>query len=84
MGSRTSTVSQKNSMVISFARCHTESRVSIDFSCTVSEIQNTGHSRRTSPYEIIQARFCEKHDGHQLCAMLRAESSFDQFLVHLV
>ncbi|RRT70603.1 hypothetical protein B296_00014073 [Ensete ventricosum] len=59
MGSRTSTVSQKNSMVINFVRCHTQSRVSIDFLCTVSKIQNTGHSRRISPWEVIRARFYE-------------------------
>ncbi|RWV76868.1 hypothetical protein GW17_00062401 [Ensete ventricosum] len=32
-------------MVINFARSRTLSQVSIDFSCIVSEIQNTGHSR---------------------------------------
>ncbi|RWW41023.1 hypothetical protein BHE74_00053517 [Ensete ventricosum] len=45
MGSRMSTVSQKNSTVINFARCHAHSRVSIGFSYTTSEIQNTCHSR---------------------------------------
>ncbi|RZS09690.1 hypothetical protein BHM03_00040791 [Ensete ventricosum] len=60
MGNRTSTVSQKNTMVINIARCHTHSQVSIDFSCTVSEIQNTGHSQRISPWEAVRERFCEK------------------------
>ncbi|RZS29335.1 hypothetical protein BHM03_00063050 [Ensete ventricosum] len=41
MGSHTSTVSRKNMTVINFARCHVQIRVSIGFSCTVSEIQNT-------------------------------------------
>ncbi|RWW37469.1 hypothetical protein BHE74_00057406 [Ensete ventricosum] len=50
MGSRTSTVSRKNVIVINFARSHTQIRVSIGFSCTVSEIQNTGHSRHISPW----------------------------------
>ncbi|RZS24014.1 hypothetical protein BHM03_00057032 [Ensete ventricosum] len=36
------------------------SRVSIDFSCTVSEIQNTCHSRRISRLEVVRARFHEK------------------------
>ncbi|RZR75349.1 hypothetical protein BHM03_00055223, partial [Ensete ventricosum] len=36
------------------------SRVSIGFSCTISEIQNTGHSRRISPWEVVQTRFREK------------------------
>ncbi|RWV85744.1 hypothetical protein GW17_00052439 [Ensete ventricosum] len=51
MGSRTRMVSQKNSMVINIARCHT----AIDFSFTVSKIQNNGHSRRISPWEVIRA-----------------------------
>ncbi|RRT71520.1 hypothetical protein B296_00017895 [Ensete ventricosum] len=41
MGICTSTVLQKNATVINFA----QSRDSIDFSCTVMEIQNTGHSQ---------------------------------------
>ncbi|RRT39226.1 hypothetical protein B296_00041105 [Ensete ventricosum] len=49
MGSRTSTVSQKNTTVINLV----QSRVSIDSSCTVSEIQNTSHSQRISPWEVI-------------------------------
>ncbi|RRT31301.1 hypothetical protein B296_00058112 [Ensete ventricosum] len=40
-----SLVSRKNSTVINFAH----SRVSISFSCTDSEIQNTGLSRLISP-----------------------------------
>ncbi|RRT45880.1 hypothetical protein B296_00009926 [Ensete ventricosum] len=56
MGSHTSTVSRKNTTVINFA----QSRVSIDFSCTISEFQNTGHSQRISPREVVRAPFCEK------------------------
>ncbi|RZS18825.1 hypothetical protein BHM03_00051149 [Ensete ventricosum] len=40
-------VSQKNATVINFARSH--SQVLIGFSCTVSEIRNTGNSQRISP-----------------------------------
>ncbi|RZS10614.1 hypothetical protein BHM03_00041865 [Ensete ventricosum] len=50
MGSRTSTVSRKNVTVINFARSHALIRVSIGFSCTVSEIQNTCYSRHISPW----------------------------------
>ncbi|RZS28110.1 hypothetical protein BHM03_00061670 [Ensete ventricosum] len=50
MGSRTSTLSKKNTTVINFVRSRALSRVSIGFSCTVSEIQNTGHSRCISPW----------------------------------
>ncbi|RWW61649.1 hypothetical protein BHE74_00031280 [Ensete ventricosum] len=49
MGSVMSTVSRKNVTIINFA----QSRVSIAFSCTVSKIQNTGHSQHISPWEVI-------------------------------
>ncbi|RRT31187.1 hypothetical protein B296_00054211 [Ensete ventricosum] len=49
MGSRTSTLSQKNTTVINFARSRA-SQVSIGFSCTISEIQNTCDSRCNSPW----------------------------------
>ncbi|RRT31723.1 hypothetical protein B296_00053117 [Ensete ventricosum] len=49
MRSRTSMLSQKNTTNINFAR----SRVSIGFSCTVSEIQNTGLSRLISLWEVV-------------------------------
>ncbi|RRT66753.1 hypothetical protein B296_00008360 [Ensete ventricosum] len=55
MGSRMSTISRKNAMVINFAQSHAQRRVSIGFSCTVSEIQNIGHSQRISPWEVILA-----------------------------
>ncbi|RWW60258.1 hypothetical protein BHE74_00032760 [Ensete ventricosum] len=37
-----------------------ESQVSIDFLCTISEIQNTGHSQRISPREAVRTRFRKK------------------------
>ncbi|RZS24515.1 hypothetical protein BHM03_00057595 [Ensete ventricosum] len=49
MGSHTNTVSRKNAKVINFVRSHMQSQILIGFSCTVSEIQNTGHSKRNSP-----------------------------------
>ncbi|RWV77316.1 hypothetical protein BHE74_00023226 [Ensete ventricosum] len=54
--SRMSTILRKNATIIIFA----QSRVSINFSCTVLEIQNTGHSQRISPWEVVRARFHEK------------------------
>ncbi|RWW56280.1 hypothetical protein BHE74_00037020 [Ensete ventricosum] len=48
MGSHTSMISRKNVTVINFGQNHARSRVSIDFLCIVSEIQNTGHSQRIS------------------------------------
>ncbi|RZR96890.1 hypothetical protein BHM03_00025969 [Ensete ventricosum] len=43
-----------------FARSRAHSRVSINFSCTISKIQNIGHSRRISPWEVVRARFRKK------------------------
>ncbi|RWW37305.1 hypothetical protein BHE74_00057606 [Ensete ventricosum] len=54
--SRTSIVSRKNMMIINF----TQSLVSISFWCNVSEFQNTGHSKRFSPWGVVQAWFHKK------------------------
>ncbi|RRT58957.1 hypothetical protein B296_00007807 [Ensete ventricosum] len=56
MGSHTIMVSRKNLMVINF----TQSRVLIDFSCSVSKIHNSGHSQRINPWEVVRAWFHEK------------------------
>ncbi|RZS19874.1 hypothetical protein BHM03_00052330, partial [Ensete ventricosum] len=50
----------KNMTVINFARCCVQSRVSIDFSCTVSKIQNIGHSRCISSREVVPTQIREK------------------------
>ncbi|RWW48051.1 hypothetical protein BHE74_00045913 [Ensete ventricosum] len=60
MVSRTSMVSRKNATVINFPQSRAQSRFSIGFSCTISEIQNIGHSRRISPWEVIRTRFHKK------------------------
>ncbi|RWV80964.1 hypothetical protein GW17_00057678 [Ensete ventricosum] len=57
MRTRTYMVSQKNVMLINFA----QSLVSIGFSCNVSEFQNTGHSQRFSPWEVVGAWFYDKN-----------------------
>ncbi|RZS23035.1 hypothetical protein BHM03_00055885 [Ensete ventricosum] len=49
MGSRTSTVLQKNVTVINFAYCHARNCVLIGFLFTISEIKNSGHSQCFSP-----------------------------------
>ncbi|RWW39832.1 hypothetical protein BHE74_00054799 [Ensete ventricosum] len=51
MGSRTSTVSQKNMTIINFAQSRTQSRFRSNFSCTISKIQNTSYSQRINPWE---------------------------------
>ncbi|RWW39409.1 hypothetical protein BHE74_00055267 [Ensete ventricosum] len=56
MGSHTSKASRKNMTVINFA----QSQVLIDFSHTISEFQNTGHSHHMNPWGVVRARFCEK------------------------
>ncbi|RRT64632.1 hypothetical protein B296_00040352 [Ensete ventricosum] len=53
MGSSTSTVSRKKVTIINLVQSRTQIRVSIDFSCPISKIQNTGHSQRISPWEVI-------------------------------
>ncbi|RZS04910.1 hypothetical protein BHM03_00035316 [Ensete ventricosum] len=53
-------VLRKNATVINFARSHAQNRVLIDFSCTVTKIQNTGHSERISQWEVVRAQFHEK------------------------
>ncbi|RRT68426.1 hypothetical protein B296_00035780 [Ensete ventricosum] len=51
MGSLTSTILQKNMMVINFA----QSRVSTDFLSIVLEIQNSSHSQCICPCEVVRA-----------------------------
>ncbi|RRT60477.1 hypothetical protein B296_00038525 [Ensete ventricosum] len=70
-GSCTNTVSRKNTTVKNFVQNHARSQVSIDFSRTISEIQNTGHFQRISPWDVVCARFREKRDGHKLCKVTR-------------
>ncbi|RZR75230.1 hypothetical protein BHM03_00052367, partial [Ensete ventricosum] len=67
MVSLMSMVSRKNATVVNFV----QSRVSIGFSCIVSEIQNTGSSRCIIPWEVVQARFPKKCDGHKHYAKSR-------------
>ncbi|RRT31248.1 hypothetical protein B296_00056656 [Ensete ventricosum] len=76
MVSHMSMVSLKIATFINFA----QSRVSIVFSCTVSEIQNTFLSHLISPREVVQARFRKKYNGHKLCS--KSVSSFDRFFMH--
>ncbi|RRT71522.1 hypothetical protein B296_00017899 [Ensete ventricosum] len=60
MGSHTITVSRKYATAINFVQCHAQSQVLNGFSCTVSEIQKTGHSQRIRAWEVIRPQFCEK------------------------
>ncbi|RZS24512.1 hypothetical protein BHM03_00057592 [Ensete ventricosum] len=60
MGCRMSIVSRKNVTVLNFSRSRAQSRVLIDFSCTILENQNIGHSRCISQWEVIQKWFHEK------------------------
>ncbi|RWW55765.1 hypothetical protein BHE74_00037569 [Ensete ventricosum] len=56
MRSRMSMVSRENVMTKNFA----QSRVSIDFSCTVSKIRNTSHFQCICTWKVVRARFREK------------------------
>ncbi|RZS12645.1 hypothetical protein BHM03_00044124 [Ensete ventricosum] len=46
-------VTRKNAIVLKFTQSRSQRRVSIDFSYTISKIQNTGHSQSISPWEVI-------------------------------
>ncbi|RZR91201.1 hypothetical protein BHM03_00019278 [Ensete ventricosum] len=62
IGSRTSMVSRKNTMVINF----TQSRGSISFSCTILVSKKTVHSQYISTWKVIRAWFHKKYDDHKL------------------
>ncbi|RWW53777.1 hypothetical protein BHE74_00039696, partial [Ensete ventricosum] len=53
---RTSTVSRKNTTTLNFV----QSRVLIDFLCTISKFQNIGHSQLIRPWDGVRARFHKK------------------------
>ncbi|RRT38759.1 hypothetical protein B296_00039521 [Ensete ventricosum] len=78
MGSHTNRVLRKNSMDIIFAQCHTRSRVSIGFLCTVSVIQNTILPNVFAHGKSYEHDFTYKCDGHKLCT----KSSSDWFFMH--
>ncbi|RRT67233.1 hypothetical protein B296_00038116 [Ensete ventricosum] len=77
MGSRTSSVSQKKVILINFA----QSRVSIDFLCTVSEIQIKTIPNVLALRKLYELSFTKKHDGYKLCTKSRVNSSFDRFFM---
>ncbi|RZS06187.1 hypothetical protein BHM03_00036800 [Ensete ventricosum] len=77
MVSRTSMVSRKNATVINLSRSRAQKSSFDRFSCTISEIQNTSHSRLLADGKSYEHSFAKKLDGHKLYAKLRAESSFD-------
>ncbi|RRT31160.1 hypothetical protein B296_00058143, partial [Ensete ventricosum] len=80
----------KNMTVINIACSRTVSRVSIGFSCAISEIQNTGHSRCISPWfrSIFRApslnfKILAIHDvlAHEFLSVFRAPSRKFKILV---
>ncbi|RRT36921.1 hypothetical protein B296_00042951 [Ensete ventricosum] len=60
MGSHTSTISRKNATVINFLQSGTQSQFSIGFSCTISEIQNTGHPNVLAHVKSYEHGFTKK------------------------
>ncbi|RZR96891.1 hypothetical protein BHM03_00025970 [Ensete ventricosum] len=62
MGSHTNKVSRKNAKVINFARGRAQSRVSIGFSCTILEIQNTSHSQRITHGKSYEHAHGKSHE----------------------
>ncbi|RWV83862.1 hypothetical protein GW17_00054474 [Ensete ventricosum] len=53
IGSCTSTILGKNATTINSV----QSRILIDFSCTVTVFQNTSHSQRISLWEVVRTQF---------------------------
>ncbi|RZR91989.1 hypothetical protein BHM03_00020218 [Ensete ventricosum] len=82
MVSHTSMDSSKNMTVINFARSRAQSFVSIGFSCTISEIQNTGIPNVLAHGKSYEHGSVKKRDGHKLYVKSHAESSFDRFFVY--
>ncbi|RWW61871.1 hypothetical protein BHE74_00031042 [Ensete ventricosum] len=76
MGSLTSMVSRKYPTITNFV----QSRVSIYFSCTISEIQNSSHSQCIHG-KSYEHGFTKKDDCDKHCAKSHAKSSFNWFLV---
>ncbi|RRT33216.1 hypothetical protein B296_00042735, partial [Ensete ventricosum] len=70
---------EKNVTIINIVQCRARSRVSISFSRTIFEIQNTSHSHGKS----YEQGFTKKYDEHNVCAKLRAKSSFDRFFISM-
>ncbi|RZS27435.1 hypothetical protein BHM03_00060895 [Ensete ventricosum] len=64
------------------SRAPIRSRVSIDFSCTVSEIQNTATPDVLAHGKSYEHGFTKKCNGHKLCARSCTDSSFDRFFMH--
>ncbi|RWV77157.1 hypothetical protein GW17_00062058 [Ensete ventricosum] len=79
MGSRTSKDSRKNATGINFARSHAQSRVLIDFSCTVLEIQNIAIPDVLDHGKSYEHGFMKKRNGHKLsrsCKQSRVSIGF--------
>ncbi|RRT65726.1 hypothetical protein B296_00000288 [Ensete ventricosum] len=71
MGSHTSTISRKNVTVIIFVQSRTQSRVTIDFSCTSQKFKILTISNVLVHKKLYEHCFMKKRDDHKLCAKSR-------------
>ncbi|RRT31138.1 hypothetical protein B296_00056024 [Ensete ventricosum] len=78
MGSRTSTLSQKNTTVINFARSRAQVEFRSVFHATSRKFKILAIHDVLAYGKSYEHGFPKKRDGHKLCA----ESSFDRFFVH--
>ncbi|RWW42795.1 hypothetical protein BHE74_00051618 [Ensete ventricosum] len=78
MGSRTSTLSQKNTTVINFARSRARVEFRSVFRAPSRKFKILVIHDVLAHGKSYEHGFTKKRDGHKLCA----ESSFDRFFVH--
>ncbi|RWW83928.1 hypothetical protein BHE74_00007534, partial [Ensete ventricosum] len=82
MGSHTSMVSQKTTMVIKFAQSLVQSRVSIIFHAPTWNFKILVIPNVFAHGKTHEHGSAKKHDGHKLYAKSLAKSRFDWFFVH--
>ncbi|RRT31186.1 hypothetical protein B296_00054205 [Ensete ventricosum] len=78
MGSRTSTLSQKNTTVINFARSHARVEFLSVFRAPSQKFKILAIHDVLVHGKSYKHGFTKKRNGYKLCA----ESSFDRFFVH--
>ncbi|RRT38801.1 hypothetical protein B296_00028612 [Ensete ventricosum] len=77
-----STVSQKNSRGIYFARITRRVEFRLVFRAPSQKFKILAIPDILADKKSYQLGFSKKCNGHKLCGKLRAESSFDRFFVH--
>ncbi|RWV80391.1 hypothetical protein GW17_00058341 [Ensete ventricosum] len=82
MGSRTSTLSQKNTTVINIVRTLRRVEFRSVFCAPSRKFKILVFPVLLAHGKSYKHAIAKKYDGHKLCSKSRAESSFDRFFVH--